>query len=163
LTVLPSSGSNKPSKKSVWKQMASRALVYFSAYSSIPKMEAICSSETSVDFQRPTRRNIPEDSTLHNHRYEKLKSYILCISQVFYACYMPSSSHLHPCHCPSNGEEYKLSSPALNNHIQLPGTNPSCVQILCSLPRYLSRGGGGGLRRCQGLQYSVSNGRPLNG
>jgi hypothetical protein len=27
-------------------------------------MEAICSSETSVDFQRTTRRYIPEDSTL---------------------------------------------------------------------------------------------------
>jgi hypothetical protein len=38
-------------------------------------MEAICSSETSVDFQRTTRRYIPEDSTLHNHRCENLKSY----------------------------------------------------------------------------------------
>jgi hypothetical protein len=38
-------------------------------------MEAICSSETSVDFQRVTRRYIPEDSTLHNHRCENLKSY----------------------------------------------------------------------------------------
>jgi hypothetical protein len=28
-------------------------------------MEAICSSETSVDIQRTTRRYIPEDSTLH--------------------------------------------------------------------------------------------------
>jgi hypothetical protein len=33
--------------------------------------------ETSVDFQRTTRRYIPEDSTLHNHRCENLKSYIL--------------------------------------------------------------------------------------
>jgi hypothetical protein len=40
------------------------------------KMEAICSSETSVDFQRITRRYIPEDSTFHNHRCENLKSYI---------------------------------------------------------------------------------------
>jgi hypothetical protein len=29
-------------------------------------MEEICSSETSVDFQRTTRRYIPEDSTLDN-------------------------------------------------------------------------------------------------
>jgi hypothetical protein len=29
-------------------------------------MEATCSSETSVDFQRTTRRHIPEDTTLHN-------------------------------------------------------------------------------------------------
>jgi hypothetical protein len=31
-------------------------------------MEAICSSETSVETQRTTRRHIPEDDTLHNHR-----------------------------------------------------------------------------------------------
>jgi hypothetical protein len=36
------------------------------------KMEAIFSSETSVDFQRTTRRYIPEDGTLHNHRCENL-------------------------------------------------------------------------------------------
>jgi hypothetical protein len=39
-------------------------LVYCSAYSSTLKMEAICSSETSVDFQRTTRRCVPEDSNL---------------------------------------------------------------------------------------------------
>jgi hypothetical protein len=46
-----------------------------SAYSSTLKMEAICSSETSVGFQRTTWRYIPEDSTLHIHRCENLKSY----------------------------------------------------------------------------------------
>jgi hypothetical protein len=35
-----------------------------SAYSSTLKMEAICFSETSVDFQRTTWHYIPEDSTL---------------------------------------------------------------------------------------------------
>jgi hypothetical protein len=44
--------------------------------SSTLKMEAICSSETSVDTQRTTRRYIPEDDTLHNHRCENLKSYM---------------------------------------------------------------------------------------
>jgi hypothetical protein len=39
-------------------------------------MEAIYSSETSVDIQRTTRRYVPEDSTLHNHRWENLKSYM---------------------------------------------------------------------------------------
>jgi hypothetical protein len=34
-----------------------------SAYSSILKMEATCSSEKSVDFQRTTQRYIPEDIT----------------------------------------------------------------------------------------------------
>jgi hypothetical protein len=38
-------------------------------------MEAICSSETSIETQRTTRRHIPEDDTLHNHRCENLKSY----------------------------------------------------------------------------------------
>jgi hypothetical protein len=38
-------------------------------------MEAICSSETSDETQRTTRRHIPEDDTLHNHRCENLKSY----------------------------------------------------------------------------------------
>jgi hypothetical protein len=47
------------------------------SYSSILKMVATCSSETSVDFQRTTQRYIPEDRTVHNHCCEKLKSYIL--------------------------------------------------------------------------------------
>jgi hypothetical protein len=38
------------------------------------KMEAILSSETSVDTQRTTRRYIPEDGTLNNHRCENLRS-----------------------------------------------------------------------------------------
>jgi hypothetical protein len=39
------------------------------------KLEAICSSETSVDTQRTTRHYIPEDGTVYNHRCENLKSY----------------------------------------------------------------------------------------
>jgi hypothetical protein len=38
-------------------------------------MEAICSSEASVNIQRTTRRYIPEVDTLHNHQCENLKSY----------------------------------------------------------------------------------------
>jgi hypothetical protein len=41
-------------------------------------MEAICSSETSVDTQRTTQRHIPEDDTLHNHSRENLKSTFRC-------------------------------------------------------------------------------------
>jgi hypothetical protein len=40
-------------------------------------MEAICSSETSIDFQRTTRCYIPEDITLHNHWCDNLKPNIL--------------------------------------------------------------------------------------
>jgi hypothetical protein len=43
-------------------------------YFSNLKMEATCSSETSVDTQRTTRSYIPEDGTLHNDRCEDLKS-----------------------------------------------------------------------------------------
>jgi hypothetical protein len=42
-------------------------LVSFSAYSTL-KMEMIRTSETSVDFQRSTRRYIPEESTLQLHK-----------------------------------------------------------------------------------------------
>jgi hypothetical protein len=44
-------------------------------FSSTLKMEAICSSETSVASQQTTRRHMPEDDTLYNHRCESLKSY----------------------------------------------------------------------------------------
>jgi hypothetical protein len=60
---------SKPSKKPAWKQVASRA--YFSTL----KMEATCSSETSVNFQWITGRYMPQDRTLHNHRCENLKPY----------------------------------------------------------------------------------------
>jgi hypothetical protein len=43
-------------------------------YSSSLEMEAVCSSETSVDFQLTTERYISEDTTIHNHRYDNLKS-----------------------------------------------------------------------------------------
>jgi hypothetical protein len=36
-------------------------------------MEATYSYETSADFQRTTRRYIPEDRTLHNQRCENLE------------------------------------------------------------------------------------------
>jgi hypothetical protein len=43
-------------------------------------MEAICSSETSVDTQRTTWSYIPEDCTFHNHRCENI-CYMLLISR----------------------------------------------------------------------------------
>jgi hypothetical protein len=48
------------------------------------KMEAICSSETSVETRETTRLHIPKDDILHNHRCENLKSYIdsyMCTNQ----------------------------------------------------------------------------------
>jgi hypothetical protein len=68
-----SSGSKKPG----WQKVVNRAVD--------PEMEATCSSETSVDFQRTTRRYIPEERILHNSRCENLKSYrgvLLCVGNV---------------------------------------------------------------------------------
>jgi hypothetical protein len=52
-------------------------LVLAEIVSSTLKMEATCSSETSVASQQTTWCHIPEDDTLHNHRCENLKSYCL--------------------------------------------------------------------------------------
>jgi hypothetical protein len=43
-----------------------------SSYSSTLKMEVICSSKTSVDFQRITRRYIPGDRTLYIQLYTSI-------------------------------------------------------------------------------------------
>jgi hypothetical protein len=44
-------------------------LVFSLAYSSALKMELTCSSETSIDYQRTTRRYIPEDINLYIKRW----------------------------------------------------------------------------------------------
>jgi hypothetical protein len=58
-------------RESRWQAELVSCLAYFLTL----KMEAICSSETSVGSQWTTRRYIPEDGTIHNHRIENLKSY----------------------------------------------------------------------------------------
>jgi hypothetical protein len=47
-------------------------------------MEAIYSSETSVDFQGDARRYVPEDSILHSHRCENIRFFILALTCVQY-------------------------------------------------------------------------------
>jgi hypothetical protein len=55
-------------------EAGSKIMVSCLAYFSALKMEATCTSETSVNFQRTTRLCIPDGRTLHNHR---LKAMIL--------------------------------------------------------------------------------------
>jgi hypothetical protein len=65
---------NKPNKK----PGCTITLVSCLAYSSTLKMEATCSSETSIDFRRTTRRYIPEDGTLQNLTvFVLIKFYVL--------------------------------------------------------------------------------------
>jgi hypothetical protein len=55
---------NKPSKLTMWLCLPlTFMLVPCSTYSLTLKMETVCSSETSFDYQRTTLRYIPEDST----------------------------------------------------------------------------------------------------
>jgi hypothetical protein len=68
--LLPSSASkNKQSEVQARKQVESRT--------SILKIEAISSCKTLVEFQRTTRRYIPEDSTPPNHPSDNLKPCVL--------------------------------------------------------------------------------------
>lgn len=64
-------------------------LVSCSAYSSNLKMEVICSSRMSVDFQQTAWPWIQENCALHNHCCGNLKSY----RKVFVTC---ESTEMHP-------------------------------------------------------------------
>jgi hypothetical protein len=51
-------------------------LVSCLVYSKTLKLEATCSSETSVDLHRIARTYIAEDRILHKHRCDNLKQYV---------------------------------------------------------------------------------------
>jgi hypothetical protein len=74
---------------------------FYGLFSSTLKTDVICSSETSVDHQRSTRRYIPENRTLHKHRCENVIPCIqaFCLSKpILYSahCFVTMSS------CPCN-------------------------------------------------------------
>jgi hypothetical protein len=74
MSPAPSGSKNKPSKKPERSKYQAERLTLVSClvYSSILKIYATCSSETSVDFQWTTQCHIPEDRTLHNHPCQNL-------------------------------------------------------------------------------------------
>jgi hypothetical protein len=61
------------------------ATAYNFLLGSTPKIEATCSSDTLTNFQRTTRRYMPEDTTLHSIRYENLESYWLLVRILMWA------------------------------------------------------------------------------
>jgi hypothetical protein len=63
MPLLSSGSKNKLGKKPAWIRQQAQ-LGSCVTYSSTLKMEATCSSETSVNFQRTTPRYVPEDRTL---------------------------------------------------------------------------------------------------
>jgi hypothetical protein len=61
---------NKPNKKPVRRRWQAKQTL---------KMEATCSFEMSVEFQRSTRRYIPEDRNLQRSRYFALRMYAVLL------------------------------------------------------------------------------------
>jgi hypothetical protein len=118
-------------------------MVACSAYSQL-KMEAVSSCESSVDFQRTTRRYIPEDSTYHNHCWEPtnptFRCYYLCYHHLFGLCNLiyntVSTSDVRPCQM----QWHEYPGMGLNgSHLTMLGSIrpflPSRSQIL---PNYIS-------------------------
>jgi hypothetical protein len=85
-------------------------MVFAELISSTLKMEAICSSETSVETRGTTRHHIPEDDTLHNHRCENLKSYIgtLFWHNVQYVCKQYIFLQMWLVHCECVNDEHQM-------------------------------------------------------
>jgi hypothetical protein len=79
----PCSGSKyKWRKKPAWNRWQVSLLAdWFTLISCLPysstlKIEAKCSSETSVDFKQATQPYIPEHRTPHNHCWEDIKCHL---------------------------------------------------------------------------------------
>jgi hypothetical protein len=114
----PSSGSNEQSEKQACNWVANRSqrstcliLVSRLAYSPILMLEAIYSSETSVDFQRTTHRYIPDDGTLHNNaclRNQVSVSHEAMCMGTTSGCIIHTTSQLFCNNCDSKSLEYQI-------------------------------------------------------
>jgi hypothetical protein len=80
-------------------------------------MEEIFYSETLVDIQRTTRRYVPEDRTLHNHRSENLISYkaLLFIALTFPTHFLSiGSSRVLQKYCKTNMVHFEEAKQGLS-------------------------------------------------
>jgi hypothetical protein len=59
----------------VWQKFAVSEVITAAIIRPALMMEAVRTSETSVNFYETTRGNIPEDSNRHTRRHENLKSH----------------------------------------------------------------------------------------
>jgi hypothetical protein len=93
------------------------------------KVKVTCSSETSVDFQRTTRRCILEDRSIHNHRCENLKCYLSAVVHKTYYLTWIKFFSLRP--------RMLIATQVPDSfHLQNWGTKPSAwyVDMILSLP-----------------------------
>jgi hypothetical protein len=97
-------------------------LLAHSAYYSILKMEAIHSSEVSVNFHQTTRCHIPKDSNLHVHCHKNSKSHKITTV---------TESPMHG--IPDNGNRKGLWNVCLGLQIRVAGQQRSfyCFQSPC--------------------------------
>jgi hypothetical protein len=108
-------------------------------------MEAICSSETSVETQRTTARHIPEDDSLYKNNVQKLfysLNYVLEKSEAWnhpiYWLHLRFNSH--------NSNPYRCSMPSIKRkrnyfpqktrHINFPAFSVHHLTMLLSTASY---------------------------
>jgi hypothetical protein len=97
-----------------WSQRIMNMTVFWGAAST---------SETSANFYHTTRRNIPEDGCLHNHRRDNLKSQCIMLYSTHIQAYN-SYILLYSCHIRCVMIHYILLSDMFNTLLSTYGSHP---------------------------------------